>query len=76
MRKYAIRYSFTYTLNNNVVGVTGLYENAAPPGAVCLVAAADSEAKAASFTQLMVQTRSMLQTDQQLPSLPVARRST
>ena len=23
VRKYAIRYAFTYTVNNNVVGVTG-----------------------------------------------------
>ena len=29
VRKYAIRYAFTYTVNNNVVGVTGLYENVA-----------------------------------------------
>ena len=29
VRKYAIRYSATYSLNNNVVGVTGLYENVA-----------------------------------------------
>jgi hypothetical protein len=29
VRKYAIRYSATYTFNNNVSGVTGLYENVA-----------------------------------------------